>query len=166
MRFRELALQPDPHAPPITELINYRAFCAGDTRVPDAIDPVDELLERRAGGWAPFVLDVRQPQEVAASALPFMDQNTPTIRCTPSWRASQGTATSSSHAGLVDDRRWPAGPFTPPLPISDSSTSRGHPRPGAFAALSCHVVSRLKWNARRNVPPNNPPKTGEGGIRS
>ena len=77
MRFRELALQPDAQAAPITELINYTAFCAGDTMSQTHLISVAELLERRAAGWHPFVLDVRQPHEVDASALPFMDQNTP-----------------------------------------------------------------------------------------
>lgn len=81
MRFRELKLRKDPHAEPIVELVDYDRFCgfAGqhahpvDTGAYGRIDVV-EAKRRLDAGWAPFVLDVRQPHEAEISALSFTDR--------------------------------------------------------------------------------------------
>ncbi len=80
MRFRELTLRRDPGATRITHLVDYDAFC-GVPRAPDAAPAPGgyetlsavETARRRATGWAPFVLDVRSPQEAAIVALPGTD---------------------------------------------------------------------------------------------
>jgi len=76
MRFQELALRRDPARPPVTELVDYDAFCGVPKPVADVgvgrLDPV-EVARRREGGWSPFVVDVRAPHEVDIVALPFVD---------------------------------------------------------------------------------------------
>jgi molybdopterin/thiamine biosynthesis adenylyltransferase/rhodanese-related sulfurtransferase len=86
MSFRELRLRRDPDAPPITELVDYEAFCGVPGRAheepPAAFRRVTarELAERRAAGWRPFVLDVRQPHEADIVTLPFVDRLQPHTR--------------------------------------------------------------------------------------
>ena len=79
MRFRELAVRPDPGAEPITALIDYDQFCApapgtahaskeGFERI--SATEVSDLLQ---AGWTPFVLDVRRAPEAAIVQLAFTD---------------------------------------------------------------------------------------------
>jgi molybdopterin/thiamine biosynthesis adenylyltransferase/rhodanese-related sulfurtransferase/molybdopterin converting factor small subunit len=87
MKFRELKLRRDPHAEPITELIDYQQFCGipgADAHEEQA--PADEgfarisVQEARAkldGGWAPYVLDVRKPHEAQIVSFSFMDRLQP-----------------------------------------------------------------------------------------
>jgi len=82
MRFRELGLRRDPDRRPVTGLIDYDQFCGAPGHASPEAAAVEErfqrldartLSERLAGGWAPFVLDVRRSQELDIVALPFMD---------------------------------------------------------------------------------------------
>ena len=80
LRFRELQFRRDPHAPPITGLIDYEQFCGlgTATRVPArnhaaaALDPL-EVRRRMDEGWTPFMLDVRAPHESDIVQLPGTD---------------------------------------------------------------------------------------------
>ncbi|MCB9758970.1 MAG: molybdopterin-synthase adenylyltransferase MoeB [Alphaproteobacteria bacterium] len=79
MRFRELKLRRDPDAKPITELIDYEEFCgmpANDHVSPDAFHriSVSEAKARLDSGWAPYVLDVRRPQEADIVKFDFADR--------------------------------------------------------------------------------------------
>lgn len=83
MRFRELKLRRDPHAKPITELIDYDFFCglklaegAEEAPVSEPFDrlSVAEIKQRMDAGWAPYVLDVRKPAEADIVALSFADR--------------------------------------------------------------------------------------------
>ncbi len=76
MSFRELKLRRDPNAPVIDKLIDYDQFCGVPKRSgsreehPGASGPfrrmnVREVADKRAGGWRPFVLDVRGAAEAA-----------------------------------------------------------------------------------------------------
>ena len=84
MTFRTLRLNRDPHCPicgdhpSITELIDYEAFCGtpstsvfSDPMMPSAVPEmtVREFHERRTGGTAPFLLDVREPNEAAVADI-------------------------------------------------------------------------------------------------
>mmetsp|Transcript_3369 Transcript_3369/g.5253 ORF Transcript_3369/g.5253 Transcript_3369/m.5253 type:complete len:420 (+) Transcript_3369:75-1334(+) len=74
---------------PITELIDYQGFCGYSTNdqsgfskgktESDRIKQIGALEAKRRleGGWTPFVLDVRLPEEVAICTLPFADLNCP-----------------------------------------------------------------------------------------
>jgi len=84
MRFKELKLRPDPNRQPITELIDYEAFCGmpaieGEQEVqvtgdePFARMGVAEIKQKMDAGWAPFVLDVRKPHEAEIVSLSFVD---------------------------------------------------------------------------------------------
>ncbi|PZR53587.1 adenylyltransferase/sulfurtransferase MoeZ [Xylanimonas oleitrophica] len=73
--WRQLAVRPDPARPPVHELPEavdgldlYAAHC-GAAAPTAPITSVRELAGLRAGGGAPFVLDVREPWE--AEAAPF-----------------------------------------------------------------------------------------------
>lgn len=79
MRFRTLQIAKNPDcpvcgsAPSITELIDYEAFCASPTtrsmadRIPEIT--VRELKDRMDNGEAPFILDVRRPDEYEIANL-------------------------------------------------------------------------------------------------
>lgn len=77
MKFRELRLRCDPDRPPISQLIDYEQFCGMPKRKPQAPDDtfthlsVEEIQERFASGWKPFVLDVRNAQEAAIVRFPW-----------------------------------------------------------------------------------------------
>jgi len=91
MRFRDLKLRKDPQAKPITELIDYEAFCGvpGHDREGDAAlatrEPFErlsarDLRDRLDGGWKPYVLDVRRPLEAEIVSLAFTDRHQPLDR--------------------------------------------------------------------------------------
>ena len=73
MRFRELALQKDPHcpvcgeSPSVTALIDYDQFCGVTPEITSLGDELDiaprELHERLERGDRIFLLDVRSPEE-------------------------------------------------------------------------------------------------------
>lgn len=74
MKFRELRLRRDPDAKPITELIDYDQFCGIPKNTPNKEEAptmsgsfdrltVAEIQQKMAGGWKPFVLDVRGQNE-------------------------------------------------------------------------------------------------------
>jgi adenylyltransferase/sulfurtransferase len=84
MKFRELKLRRDPDAKPIEKLIDYDQFCgipkqAGSKEEhPGATGgfqrlSVKEIAAKRAGGWKPFVLDVRGASEAAIVRFPWAD---------------------------------------------------------------------------------------------
>jgi len=79
MRFRELKLRKDPECPicgenpTITELIDYEQFCgvapaSAEPQTGPEIEPKD-LAERIRSGAAPFLLDVRNPEEWAITRI-------------------------------------------------------------------------------------------------
>ena len=84
MRFRELKLRRDPECPvcgdnrTVTELIDYDQFCGvapAATATADAPPPgddatVEQLKARLEGRDAPFILDVREPQEYQICNIP------------------------------------------------------------------------------------------------
>ena len=84
MRFRELKLRNDPDCPvcgenrTVTELIDYDQFCGvapAASAVADAPPPsddatVEQLKARLEGRDAPFILDVREPQEYQICNIP------------------------------------------------------------------------------------------------
>ena len=75
MRFREFKLQRDPNAPPIRKLIDYGQFCGFPTQHVSSEMlvkhiSVQEAKEKMNAGWAPFVVDVRTPQEAQIVQLP------------------------------------------------------------------------------------------------
>jgi adenylyltransferase/sulfurtransferase len=74
MSFREVRLGKDPDAPTITKLIDYDQFCGVPkmTADPRRLSP-QTVSERRAAGWAPWVLDVRRATEAEIVSLPFTD---------------------------------------------------------------------------------------------
>jgi adenylyltransferase/sulfurtransferase len=83
MRFKEYKLRKDPHCPvcgenpTVTELIDYMEFC-GVTPEPKPTEVVapewqitpTELVAKRATGWDPLVVDVREPHEWEIVNLP------------------------------------------------------------------------------------------------
>lgn len=82
MSFREVQLDRNPNAAPITALQDSTYTC------PDAPKPsetvvdytrmtVEEALEKLGNGWAPYVLDVRLPQEADIVSLPFVNRICP-----------------------------------------------------------------------------------------
>jgi adenylyltransferase/sulfurtransferase len=82
MSFRELKCGVDPARPPIEKLIDYAEFCAGpgSSRQPSvsfASLSAQEVSDRLREGWAPFVLDVRTPQEAQIVSFPFVDHLVP-----------------------------------------------------------------------------------------
>jgi len=97
MAFREVTLLADPGAPKITTLVDYDCACAsaapqspsaaGATAPSqgqgrgheEAFRRVSVADARRAleGGWTPYVLDVRLPQEADIVRLPFSDKLCP-----------------------------------------------------------------------------------------
>ena len=84
MRFRELKLRKDPDCPvcgehrTVTELIDYDQFCgvapaattAADAPPPSDDATVEQLKARLEGQDAPFILDVREPQEYQICNIP------------------------------------------------------------------------------------------------
>lgn len=107
MKFTQINLERIPGREPITALIDYQGFCGGPKQVQQtqstaSTDPakgrtmdeaevisVDqneptyqsiqpkECMDRLAGGWCPFVLDVRLQTEHDIVALPFTDRVVP-----------------------------------------------------------------------------------------
>jgi len=84
MKFRELKLRRDPDAPAIERLIDYDQFCgvpkkAGSKEEHPGMNgafrrmSVREVANKRAEGWAPFVLDVRGASEAAIVKFPWAD---------------------------------------------------------------------------------------------
>ncbi len=78
-----LALRRDPSRAPITELVDYDAFCGvpgvqhtDDAEGVERLDPRD-VQERLQQGWAPYVVDVRAPHEADIVSLPFVDALVP-----------------------------------------------------------------------------------------
>ena len=84
MRFRELKLRNDPDCPvcgehrTVTELIDYDQFCGvapaaaptADAPPPSDDATVEQLKARLEGQDAPFILDVREPQEYQICNIP------------------------------------------------------------------------------------------------
>ena len=76
--FRELGYERDPSADPITELIDYDAFCGvvgSETTMTDSVTPAGsvtpaELAASIAAGDDLVLLDVREPWEAEIAALP------------------------------------------------------------------------------------------------
>lgn len=83
MSFRELTLRKDPNGAPIEGLIDYRQFCgmpgSSDSSEPVGYVRIDASAAKRRldQGWAPFVLDVRRPQEAEIVRLGFTDRLEP-----------------------------------------------------------------------------------------
>ncbi len=86
MSFRELKLRRDPDAPAITELIDYVQFCGVPHNDHETVGSVGEgfgrisVAEAKArldSGWAPYVLDVRRPNEADIVAFDFSDRLQP-----------------------------------------------------------------------------------------
>ncbi len=86
MRFRELKLRRDPEARPITELIDYVQFCGVPANDHDTDQTESDVFQRidvktaktrLDEGWAPYVLDVRKPNEAAIARLSFADRLEP-----------------------------------------------------------------------------------------
>lgn len=96
MAFREVMLLPDPEGPQITHLVDYSCECTStapattqeqqeqqeqgqEQKQPETFRRVSVAAARRAleQGWAPFVLDVRLPQEADIVRLPFSDRLCP-----------------------------------------------------------------------------------------
>lgn len=83
MRFRELRL-PRRSATPVTELVDYEAFCgfpgengqAAHQEVGEEYGrlTVQEAKARLDAGWQPYVLDVRKPYEAEIVQLDFTDR--------------------------------------------------------------------------------------------
>ena len=93
MKFRELKLRRDPDAPKIERLIDYEQFCGVPKQKPGvslentptssvsvsaaaegfARLSVQEIQRRRAAGWAPFVLDVRNDREAGIVRFPWAE---------------------------------------------------------------------------------------------
>ncbi|CBJ31882.1 molybdopterin biosynthesis protein MoeB [Ectocarpus siliculosus] len=97
MSFKESDLRKTPGRPAVTSLVDYQGFCgfsAATTTSTSAATPAaqeeeeeeeeeveegfqrvspKEVVSRMQGGWAPFVLDVRLPQEAEIASLPFVD---------------------------------------------------------------------------------------------
>mmetsp|Transcript_3406 Transcript_3406/g.4793 ORF Transcript_3406/g.4793 Transcript_3406/m.4793 type:complete len:442 (-) Transcript_3406:209-1534(-) len=81
MSFREAQVRRSEEANRINELIDYQGFCGfntGSNKIEKEtenfvrIQP-QEAVKRFEGGWAPFVLDVRLPQEAEIVRFPFAD---------------------------------------------------------------------------------------------
>lgn len=83
MRTKEYKLRKDPHCPvcgenpTVTELIDYNQFCGvvPEPKPTEVVAPEwqitpTELAARRAAGWDPLVVDVREPHEWEIAALP------------------------------------------------------------------------------------------------
>lgn len=79
MTFRELKLRKDPHAPVITELVDYDQFCGVPRPTADTFERLGatEVAARRAAGWRPFVLDVRSEAEWAIVHFDWADARIP-----------------------------------------------------------------------------------------
>mmetsp|Transcript_12942 Transcript_12942/g.23003 ORF Transcript_12942/g.23003 Transcript_12942/m.23003 type:complete len:441 (+) Transcript_12942:123-1445(+) len=84
MRFREVQVRRGPNAE-VNQLVDYQGFCGVGPAAPKP-PPEEEgfrrlgaaaAAARLAGGWAPFVLDVRLPQEAEIVRLPFADALVP-----------------------------------------------------------------------------------------
>jgi adenylyltransferase/sulfurtransferase len=83
MRFRELRL-PRRSATPVTELVDYEAFCGfpgenGQAAHQEVVGEYGRLTVREAkarldAGWQPYVLDVRKPYEAEIVQLDFTDR--------------------------------------------------------------------------------------------
>ena len=83
MRFKEYKLRKDPHCPvcgenpTVTELIDYMEFCGvvPEPKPTEVVAPEwqitpTELVAKRASGWNPLVVDVREPHEWEIVNLP------------------------------------------------------------------------------------------------
>ena len=75
MRYRTVALRPDPTAAPVTELVDYQAFCGVSTPAAAAAAAghtitASELRQRLSDGDDVLVVDVREPAERAIVAIP------------------------------------------------------------------------------------------------
>jgi adenylyltransferase/sulfurtransferase len=83
MRFKEYKLRKDPHCPvcgenpTVTELIDYMEFCGvvPEPKPTEVVAPEwqitpTELVAKRAAGWDPLVVDVREPHEWEIVNLP------------------------------------------------------------------------------------------------
>lgn len=100
MKFSQIGFSKAPNREKITELIDYKGFCAGpkapvepkkDTgRTMDELEEEDtlasdifhslepkECVERLVSGWSPWVLDVRLQTENDIVSLPFTDRVSP-----------------------------------------------------------------------------------------
>lgn len=85
MKFRELKLRKDPDAKPITTLIDYDQFCGAPKaehgkkeEAPTSGEgfariSVQDAQARLAGGWKPYVLDVRGLSEWSIVHFDWMD---------------------------------------------------------------------------------------------
>ncbi len=130
LRFRELKLSVDPHAPPITELIDYDQFCgvvdhsegaaaASDTPEGFARLSAQDVHAKRQAGWRPVWVDVRKPREwdivklphtdhfipheqVVASGLPGVDPRAPILVACKSGGRSAKAAAALIAAGFTD----------------------------------------------------------------
>jgi adenylyltransferase/sulfurtransferase len=81
MTFDELSLQRASDRPEIVELIDYEGFCGlkrgSDADIPSDSISVGDCNERMAGGWTPFILDVREPSELLICKFPGFHANIP-----------------------------------------------------------------------------------------
>jgi len=87
MRFRELKLRKDPSLGAITELIDYQQFCGvpandhdeSQVTADEPFQRIDVLAarDRLAGGWKPYVLDVRGANEAEIVKFTWADRLQP-----------------------------------------------------------------------------------------
>jgi molybdopterin/thiamine biosynthesis adenylyltransferase/rhodanese-related sulfurtransferase len=75
MTYRTIKVRKDPEAKPVTELIDYEAFCGvvSDEAVAAAKDSTITAAELKAmvdGGKNPYIVDVREPAEYEIVAIP------------------------------------------------------------------------------------------------
>eukprot|EP00903_Cladosiphon_okamuranus_P012472 g11680.t1 len=142
MSFKESKLRKRPGRPAVTGLVDYQGFCgfSAGAAAPSSDDEEDdeqeeeeeekeegfqrispqEVVDRMQGGWTPFVLDVRLPQEAEIASLPFVDQVCPhrkvaaiadqlptegdvLVHCKVGGRSAKACATLSEH-GVTSSR--------------------------------------------------------------
>ena len=85
MQFYEVRLHKNPDRKPVTELLDYDAFCGQGEEMTNASLPtgqftgidVFEASERMEDGWDPFVLDVRAAHEAEIVQFDFADRLQP-----------------------------------------------------------------------------------------
>ena len=130
MKFSEISLKRDEERQQISELIDYKGFCAGPKgpstaplketkttgRTMDEIEGSDasistledpyhtiapkDCLSKLAGGWTPWVLDVRLQTENDIIALPFTDRVSPHRQVSPGDIPSKGDVLVYCKAGV------------------------------------------------------------------
>ena len=166
MTYRTLKLRKDPTGAPVTELIDYEAFCgsisdeaaeaAKDSTI--SVRQLKELLDARDSGETDFLLvDVREPGEYEIVSIPgrraHPEERVPHRRRAGGAAAGQAGHPATARSARARPRCWPSSsrPGSPTPSTSAAACSRGSTRSSRASPSTDRIRAATSVRWRRDA---------------